>query len=63
MRVSFSISLSLCSGGDRADEWSVPTEAERASGGCVQGGGAQQTAGDAQERQDGLLPRQPELCG
>lgn len=46
----------LCSGGNRADEQLVPAEAERASDGCFQGGGAQPTAGVAQKWKNGQLP-------
>lgn len=52
----------LCSGGDWTDEQPVPAEAARAGAGCVQSGGAQQAAGDAEERPDWWLPWQPVGC-
>lgn len=48
-----SLSLGDCSGGDRADEWLVPAEAEGAAHGRVQGGGVEQAAGDTTQRQTG----------
>lgn len=37
------------SGGDRADDRYVPAEAEGTAGRCVEGGGAERPAGDAEE--------------